>query len=401
MDSIDKILKRQSIIKAQIAKDIEISKGTYFSPEERKKLAKEGKAMPNGSFPIRDEKDLKDAIKLASMAKNVSAAKAFIVKRSKEMELEKLIPESWGKMDKGTDHDEDGDVDSDDYLTSRDIAIKNSMKKEKVEKAKKMPIGTVSNGRKKVSEGKWVTVGAEDKQKDYLTGKSVPRKVEDQAAAVLKNKKADPKEIDKMMSKVEKRMKTIDRSVGSRKLFDEKYRLEDIHNKLKIKAVQNRGKRHVFKFEKSEDPISKITSKINERINNIAKSFSVDEVEKGKKMPIGTVSNGRKKVGEGKWVPVKDDKKADTKENNDFLDSMYTKMDAEKIKDRASVRIDPAKQSKKELYEAVNKKYKTNFKPGSIDEFEDDSFRVQLDGLDIKEIVSAEKARGGGLLDTF
>ena len=46
MDSIDKILKRQSIIKAQIAKDIEISKGTYFSPEERKKLAKEGKAMP-------------------------------------------------------------------------------------------------------------------------------------------------------------------------------------------------------------------------------------------------------------------------------------------------------------------------------------------------------------------
>jgi len=377
MDSIDKILKRQSIIKAQIAKDIEISKGTYFSPEERKKLAKEGKAMPNGSFPIRNEKDLKDAIKLAAMAKNVSAAKAFIVKRSKEMGLEKLIPESWGKMDKGTDHDKDGDVDSDDYLRSRDIAIKNAMKKEKVEKGKKMPIGTISNGRKKVSEGKWVTVGAKDKQKDYLTGKSVPRKVEDQAAAVLKNRKADPREIDKIITKVEKRMNAIDRSVGSRKIYDEKYRLESMYKKLKAQAATNRTGNYVYGFEKSEDPISKITSKINERINNIAKSFTVDEVEKGKNMPIGTVSNGRKKVAQGKWVMVKEDSK------------------------KKEAKIDPAKQSKKELYEAVNKKYKTNFKPGSIDEFEDDSFRVQLDLDDIKEIVSAEKARGGGRLETF
>lgn len=45
------------------------------------------------------------------------------------------------------------------------------------------------------------------------------------------------------------------------------------------------------------------------------------DLEKGKKMPVGTVSNGRKKVAEGKWVDVKkegtkgssskDDKKKD------------------------------------------------------------------------------------------
>jgi hypothetical protein len=32
------------------------------------------------------------------------------------------------------------------------------------------------------------------------------------------------------------------------------------------------------------------------------------ELQKGKAMPIGTISNGRKKVAEGKWVPVKDGK---------------------------------------------------------------------------------------------
>ena len=35
------------------------------------------------------------------------------------------------------------------------------------------------------------------------------------------------------------------------------------------------------------------------------------ELKKAKKMPIGTVSRGRKKVAEGKWVPVKSGKKSD------------------------------------------------------------------------------------------
>ena len=42
-------------------------------------------------------------------------------------------------------------------------------------------------------------------------------------------------------------------------------------------------------------------------IHECQKSFEND-LEKGKKMPIGTVSKGRKKVAEGKWVEIKDDK---------------------------------------------------------------------------------------------
>lgn len=41
----------------------------YFSEGERKKLAKEDEAMPDGSFPIRNTQDLKDAIRSVGRAK--------------------------------------------------------------------------------------------------------------------------------------------------------------------------------------------------------------------------------------------------------------------------------------------------------------------------------------------
>ena len=66
-----------------------------FSEEEREKLAKEGDAMKDGSFPIENEEDLKNAIKAHGRAKDVEAAKKWIIKRAKELNLEDLIPEEW------------------------------------------------------------------------------------------------------------------------------------------------------------------------------------------------------------------------------------------------------------------------------------------------------------------
>lgn len=60
-------------------------------------------------------------------------------------------------------------------------------------------------------------------------------------------------------------------------------------------------------------------------------------------------------------------------------------------KSSISPKINPTKQSKKELYEAVNAKYGTKFKAGDIDEFEDDSMRNELTQEDIKDIVDAER----------
>jgi len=58
---------------------------------------------------------------------------------------------------------------------------------------------------------------------------------------------------------------------------------------------------------------------------------------------------------------------------------------------KESFKINPSKQSKKELYEAINKKYGTSFKVGDIDELEDDEFRKELTEDDIKNIVEDEK----------
>ena len=46
---------------------------------------------------------------------------------------------------------------------------------------------------------------------------------------------------------------------------------------------------------------------------SISKSKTMeDNIEKGKRVPVGTVSRGYKKVAEGKWVPVKDEKKKES-----------------------------------------------------------------------------------------
>lgn len=56
-----------------------------YSPEQREKMAKDGRAMPDGSFPIADCADLKNAIRSVGRASDVDAAKAHIRKRAKAL----------------------------------------------------------------------------------------------------------------------------------------------------------------------------------------------------------------------------------------------------------------------------------------------------------------------------
>ena len=70
-----------------------------FSQEEREKLAEEGKAMPDGSFPIVTREDLENAIQAIGRAKDPDAARRHIKKRARELGLEELIPESWNNVD--------------------------------------------------------------------------------------------------------------------------------------------------------------------------------------------------------------------------------------------------------------------------------------------------------------
>lgn len=82
-----------------------------YNADERRKLASAGDALPDGSFPIADEADLKNAIAAAERAKDPSAARDHIIKRATELDLEELIPQDWGSEDgkRGSDVDTDAD----------------------------------------------------------------------------------------------------------------------------------------------------------------------------------------------------------------------------------------------------------------------------------------------------
>jgi hypothetical protein len=69
----------------------------YISAKARKGLAKEGKALPDGSYPIRDESDLKNAIQAYGRSKpsRRAAVRRHIVKRARAMDKSNLIPEKW------------------------------------------------------------------------------------------------------------------------------------------------------------------------------------------------------------------------------------------------------------------------------------------------------------------
>jgi hypothetical protein len=73
--------------------DIEFKK--FYSAEQRRSFARRGWSLPDGSFPIKDGQDLKNAIRLAGNSNNPDAAKAHIMKRAAQLGLEKLIPETW------------------------------------------------------------------------------------------------------------------------------------------------------------------------------------------------------------------------------------------------------------------------------------------------------------------
>lgn len=77
------------------AEAAEIALKKAFSDDRRMAMAKEGTAMPDGSYPIASEDDLKNAIQSYGRAKDKEAAKLHIMKRANEMGKESMIPSAW------------------------------------------------------------------------------------------------------------------------------------------------------------------------------------------------------------------------------------------------------------------------------------------------------------------
>lgn len=68
-----------------------------FDTKERKKLTSKGEAEKDGSFPIRNTSDLKNAIHDYGRAGHKESDKNWIKKRAKELGAEDILPDNWKK----------------------------------------------------------------------------------------------------------------------------------------------------------------------------------------------------------------------------------------------------------------------------------------------------------------
>ena len=68
---------------------------TTFSAAQRRSLAKKGVAEPDGSYPIRNASDLKNAIRDFGRGGSKPSDKAHIVARAKALGLSGNLPMSW------------------------------------------------------------------------------------------------------------------------------------------------------------------------------------------------------------------------------------------------------------------------------------------------------------------
>ncbi len=93
--------------------DAEGEQYRQFTQEQRDQLAKEGKAMPDGSFPIENESDLTNAIQAvgrgSSSEADVARRKAHIKKRAKALGATDKLPDDWkgAAMDDNSDGKDD------------------------------------------------------------------------------------------------------------------------------------------------------------------------------------------------------------------------------------------------------------------------------------------------------
>jgi hypothetical protein len=88
------VAKVAGMLVALRAKGEEIVK-REFSQKQRDNAADKGQAMPDGSFPIKNKEDLKNAVQAYGRAKNKAAAKKHIIRRAKALGATDELPENW------------------------------------------------------------------------------------------------------------------------------------------------------------------------------------------------------------------------------------------------------------------------------------------------------------------
>lgn len=74
-----------------------------FSAEQRKRMARSGEAMSDGSYPIANKQDLENAVRAYGRAKNKQAVKRHIIRRARALDAVSMLPKDWNVSDKADD----------------------------------------------------------------------------------------------------------------------------------------------------------------------------------------------------------------------------------------------------------------------------------------------------------
>lgn len=103
-NEMERMLKDGTMTLADMHKALktaELSKKDY-TDKERQAMSEKGQAMPDGSYPIANKDDLKNAVEAHGRAKDPDAAKEHIKTRAKALDAEDQLPDDW-KDDKTAD----------------------------------------------------------------------------------------------------------------------------------------------------------------------------------------------------------------------------------------------------------------------------------------------------------
>ena len=79
---------------------LDMSKRDY-SAASRRRMAESGEAMRDGSFPIANEADLRNAIQSVGRAADYDAARRHIIRRARALGMTDILPEDWRKNPTG------------------------------------------------------------------------------------------------------------------------------------------------------------------------------------------------------------------------------------------------------------------------------------------------------------
>ena len=235
-----------------------------FSADARRSAANSGQALPDGSFPIKNTSDLKNAIQAVGRAKDPGRAKAWIIRRAKALNATGSLPDSWAVSK--SDDELDVNDDQEGGTVEFQVPVKKedggwdysgvpeearSFFSEQIEKADKME--------KELAEARERLQKADDtmKHREALAKAASLSHVApaDDLAPILKEagEKLDPESVEKLMALLDNAETRIAKGDlftehGSRAMSDGTDR-SDAYSQLVAKADEM--------VEKSDKPLSK------------------------------------------------------------------------------------------------------------------------------------------------